>query len=347
MIQEWNYAHDADLTIGETHVSKTAKILLICLLVGLFILSILAIYFRAYIYDFIVNPSIELSESSIQLEVHSKFNPDEYIINKDEGYTYEVINSEINTDELSTYTVTYVSQNKVRENSIDLTVNVVDTTGPVIELETELLTLTRGEETENFNASKYLKSLTDNYCNREDIVIDFTTDIDWSKDSVQIIYLAKDTNNNETTKTMNIAVFADKEAIIEEYKKQQAEEEAKRREEERKKLAESQNNNSNAGNSSNSGNSSSNNSNSDKKSNKTTEAPKKETKPYINGVHNITVKVGSSPSDIYAKLLSGVSGSGTISVDASSVNPTVAGKYTATFTSSDGVTKTCTVTVKE
>ena len=140
MIQEWNYAHDADLTIGETHVSKTAKILLISLIVVLIILSGLAIYFRAYIYDYIVNPSVELSESSINLEVHSKFNPEEYITNINSGYTYEIEQNDINTDVLGEYVVTYNSKNKVRQNSIQLTVNVVDTTGPNIELTSDLLT---------------------------------------------------------------------------------------------------------------------------------------------------------------------------------------------------------------
>ena len=343
MIQEWNYAHDADLTIGETHVSKTAKILLISLIVGLIILSGLAIYFRAYIYDYIVNPSVELSDSSINLEVHSKFNPEEYITNINSGYTYEIEQNNINTDVLGEYVVTYNSKNKVRQNSIQLTVNIVDTTGPTIELTSDLLTLIRGKETENFNATNYLKSVTDNYCSNDEITIEFTTEIDWTKDSVQIIYSAKDPIGNETTKIMNIAVFEDKEAIIEEYKQQQAEEEAKRKEEEQKQREEAQKNNS----TNTSKDTSNDTSKKDTAKNNNTESEKKKTDPYIKGVHNITVKVDTSPADIYAKLIDGVSGSGTVSVDASNVNPTVAGKYTVTFSSSDGVTKTCTVTVKE
>ncbi len=355
MIQEWNYAHDADLTIGETHVSKTAKIILICLITALVILTGLAIYFRAYIYDYIVNPSVELTSKSINLEVHDKFDPDKYIANANSGYTYTIINGDIDTNTLNSYTVTYESKNKIRTNSIDLKVNVVDTTGPVIELvdnvanNDDILNLTKGKETENFNATSYLKSVTDNYCNKDDIKIEFTTDIDWSKNPVQIIYSAKDTKGNETTKVMNIVVLEDKEQIIDEYKQQLAEEEAKRQKEEEKRRKEeekvaqnnSDNNNSNKSSNNNSSNKSSN------SSNKSSGSSSKSSDPYISGVHDVSVKVGASPQDIYAKLIKGVSGSGTVSVDASNVNPTVAGKYTATFTSSDGVTKKCTVTVKE
>ena len=74
----------------------------------------------------------------------------------------------------------------------------------------------------------------------------------------------------------------------------------------------------------------------------TTKAP---SGAYINGVHDITVKVGTSPQEVLMKLVEGVYGSGYVSVDVSSVNTTVAGVYTATISSSDGVKKTAKVTI--
>jgi len=69
--------------------------------------------------------------------------------------------------------------------------------------------------------------------------------------------------------------------------------------------------------------------------------------PYIAGVHNITVRVGTSLADVASQLTSGVHGSGYVSLNYSSINLTTPGVYAATFTSSDGVTETATVTVIE
>lgn len=66
---------------------------------------------------------------------------------------------------------------------------------------------------------------------------------------------------------------------------------------------------------------------------------------FINGVHDITVKEGTGLQTIVSQLLEGVYGSGYVTMEYRKVNPTVAGVYTVTFSSSDGVTETCTVTV--
>lgn len=67
---------------------------------------------------------------------------------------------------------------------------------------------------------------------------------------------------------------------------------------------------------------------------------------YINGTHDITVSVGATPQEIMQLLTQGVYGSGSVMLDISQVNTTVAGTYSATFSSSDGVTITVKVYVK-
>ena len=65
MIQEWYYKGDADITIGEVHISNRARIILIILVISTVIVGGLGIYFRNYIYDYLVNPSIQLAERDI------------------------------------------------------------------------------------------------------------------------------------------------------------------------------------------------------------------------------------------------------------------------------------------
>ena len=62
-------------------------------------------------------------------------------------------------------------------------------------------------------------------------------------------------------------------------------------------------------------------------------------------VHNISVPMGTSFSSLSGQLMSGVHGSGYVSVSFSAVNLSYPGSYPVTFSSSDGVTKTATVTV--
>ena len=66
---------------------------------------------------------------------------------------------------------------------------------------------------------------------------------------------------------------------------------------------------------------------------------------YISGVHNVSVPQGTSFSSLSGQLMSGVHGSGYVSVSFSAVNLSYPGSYPVTFSSSDGVTKTATVTV--
>ena len=222
---EWNYAGEADITIGEVHISKTSKIILILLIIGIIAICGLAIYFRAYIYDYIANPSIVLTEKEVNIEVNSSFNPEEFIANDTSGYIYEIIGSDIDTSKLGTYTVTFNSKNRVKSNSIDLVVNIVDTTAPEITLIKDMDLLVRGKDTDNFNPKKYLKTVKDNYSDFDDIKIEYTTDIDFTKDTVQIIFTATDKAGNIGNKTLNLAIFDSREDLEFEQQKQQEEQE--------------------------------------------------------------------------------------------------------------------------
>lgn len=345
---EWNYAGDADITIGEVRISRTAKVILIILIIILCICMGASIYFRHYIFDFISNPQVVLSSNTITLEVNSELNPEKYIIGDTSAYTYTVdgLNT-VNTKKLGKYTITYNSKNLIKSNSVTLIIKVVDTTAPEITLTEDALKLVRGTDTDNFNAKNYLKEVKDNYSKAENIKIDFTNTLNFDNDEVEVLYSATDEAGNIATAKLSIIVVDSEDDLIADYEKQrQAEEEAKRQaEEESRQQEESKQQATEAP--------------TQKQTEAQTEAPTQETttkenkerkteaKPYIKGVKDITVSVGTSTSDIVSKLVSGVSGSGYVSCDYSSVNPTVAGTYPVYWSSDDGASATSYVTVKE
>ena len=208
-IVEWYYDGEADITIGETEISKTAKILLIALVIVLVILAGLGIYFRSYVYDYIVNPQPILKENEIFLEVYSPFDPNSYIITKDANrYTYSYT-GEVDPNTLGTYTITYTSTNSVRTNVSDLIVHIVDTTPPVLVLSRTEDELIRGDEgTQNFNPADYIESVSDNFSDTDDITISYSDTFDFSQSSVSVPYMVTDENNNSMTTTLNITVVS-------------------------------------------------------------------------------------------------------------------------------------------
>ena len=354
---EWNYAPDADITIGEQHISKTAKIILICLIIAIIVATGLGIYFRNYIYDFIADPQLILSENEVDLEVGTEFVPQNYIINENQGYEYTVegIDS-IKKDTLGDYQVVFISHNDVHEIQQVMTIHVKDTTAPNIELTEDMIMLTRGDDTKNFKPADYIKSVKDNYSKKENIKIDFTKSLDFTKDKVEVIYSATDEAGNMSTATLNIAVYDSFEEMEKERLRKEAEEKAKE-EKENKKTEEST---------------------TEKQTTEqytterrteteyqppeteyqppVTEAPTETQAPvteapvqqaYINGVHDISVSVESDFSSMVNQLISGVSGSGYVSCDYSSVNLQVPGTYPVYWSSDDGASATSYVTVYE
>lgn len=339
----WNYTGEADITIGEVRLSNTAKIILIILVLLLGTAAGLAIYFRSYIYDYIADPEIILSDKEVSIEVNNELNPEEYIINKDAGYTYTVEGVDaVNTKKLGEYSITYTSKNSVKSKTVNLKINVVDTTPPEITLTDDMLKLIRGDDTDKFNAKDYIAEVKDNYSKAEKILIEFTKDIDFDQDLVQVIYSATDEQGNQATKDLTIAVFDSEE----ELKKELAEESSEEQEEstEKQETTEKQ---------------------TEAQTQAQTQAPTTEyvppateapteaateapsSDPWISGVHDVTVAVGTDFGSMQASLISGVSGSGTVYCDYSSVNLTVAGTYPVYWSSDDGASATCYVTVTE
>ena len=235
---EWHYKGDADITIGEVKISKTAKIILIILIIAICAITGLAIYFRHYIYDFIANPQIILATNNVELQVYGEFNPEEYIINKGDGYEYTIEQlDDIDSSKLGTYKILYKSHNSVKEAEIEMTVNVVDTLPPEITLKKDFIFLTRGEETEKFEPKDYLVSVKDNYSPEDKIKVTYTENLNFDNDELAVIYSATDEAGNVATARLNIGVYESEEQRKkaeeeEELRKQKEEEELRKKQEE-------------------------------------------------------------------------------------------------------------------
>lgn len=326
----WEYGQEADLTIGEKKISNVAKIILIILVLGLIAAGVFGYLHRDYVLDYIRSPEVVLTTDKVDLEVGSKFDYKNYLSAEEYLDRYEITfpkNSDVDTSKLGTYTVEYKLKSLATENISTLVVNVVDTTAPVLKLKQTVLKLTRGEETKKFDAEKYIESVTDNYDKESDIDLQYTKTLDWSKDEVEVTYTAKDTSGNISTEKLTIVVNEpekEPEVVYVETPKETP-----------------TNNGTNQGGDTPTTNTPPENNYTPPA---TTTTPPSGS-PYINGVHDVTVKVGSDFSAMVNQLISGVQSSGYVSVDYSGVNLTSAGRYTATFSSDDGVTKTATVTV--
>ena len=263
-IQDWYYAGEADIVIGETPISNTAKIVLIILCVLLVAVIGTTIYFRHYIIDYIANPTVQLSTNEITLNVYDEFNPENYIANKEKISNVEYnINNTVNTSTLGDYTVTYESKNRVRTNTANLLVHVVDKIAPSIQLVNNgsVILVDNSDEINNFNPMNYILEVSDNY--DKNVKLDYNTPTKetfssaaQSKKAVAINYVATDSSGNIAQATLTVFVQLDYESIInnsgasqeeiEELQKQleeqqrQLEEQQKQIDEQKKELEEKQ-----------------------------------------------------------------------------------------------------------
>lgn len=424
-IVEWYYNGEADLTIGEAKISNVAKgILVLLVLVFIAIISI-GIYFRNQIYDYISNPSIVLSQNEVTIGIGDEFNPEQYVILNNPNVK-RVIYPDIELIDFSIegeYILTYLSYNSIYENKNSLKLSVIDNKPPVIKLKNDVLILTRGEDTKNFDPLDQIEDYYDNYTSKDQLKLKYTETFNWSNDIVQVTYIVTDnkgltgqatliisvndpadhihewddgiitteaTTDHDGVKTftcktcgeiMNIPIpQLPPEPIVPDPPNQggtsqppqhthswdngtitkqptcteqgtrtymcngcgQTKNEAIAKISHDYKLINTVDAQvgkdgykeyrcSSCGNT----------------YKETIPAKQKPTEPYINGVHDITVKIGISFQEFIQQLTSGVQGSGYVSVNYAQVNLTVPGKYTVTFTSDDGITKTCIVTVIE
>ena len=244
-VVEWHYAHDADISLGEVHISKVAKIILISLCCLLVVGIGLTIYFRNYIIDSIANPRIQLTTSEKTIEVFDDFNALDYVADADvlNKVEYE-INGEVDPNTVGTYVIEYISKNKAKTNTATLTVNVVDTTPPTIVLANNgaIQIVRDSDEYNNFNPLDYVLSCSDNY--DENPLLSFAPTklvADEQTSEAKIDFSAVDTANNRTSATLTVFILENYETQLQnEQDAAEIEELQKLLEEQRKQLEEQQ-----------------------------------------------------------------------------------------------------------
>lgn len=310
-MKKWYYYKRADITIGEKQIKNYALYVLLILIFAISGIGLIGYQYRVELYDYVVNPSIVLTQKEVTVEVGEKVDLTKYFVKGNDRVEVDIPEPP-NTDKLGEYTVEYVSRNKVRENKTELKIKVVDTTAPTITLTQDSVVLTRDVDTQTFNAKNYIASVKDNYDKDEDIKVEYPTSFDFSKDSIECTYTATDKSGNTSTKTLVIAV-KDKPVEIEKPVEQPSYTQPSYTEPSYNQPSQPSYNSS----------------------------PSTD----IVGVHPISVPVGTDFGTISGMLTSGVSSGYNIHVDYSSVNTTVAGTYTVTFTNTAGTSVSTTVTI--
>lgn len=314
-VKYWQSDRKADITLGEVKISNIAKIILSILVVSLIIGTILVIVNRKYVYDAIANPKVLLNTKEVTLSVNKdEFNYKNYLINEKYPKRYKLIypkNKDVNTHKIGTYKVKYKLKHIAGTSENILVVHVKDTTAPEITLTNSSVSITESEKG-SFNAASYISSVTDNYDKNLTVDNVKVDPINWSS-STKVIYRIKDSSGNEGTKELIVTV--------------------------------SPNSTPSSSSSSASSSSSRSSSSASRSSGSSARSSSGGGGAYISGVHNISVPQGTSFSSLSGQLMSGVHGSGYVSVSFSAVNLSYPGSYPVTFSSSDGVTKTATVTV--
>lgn len=73
--------------------------------------------------------------------------------------------------------------------------------------------------------------------------------------------------------------------------------------------------------------------------------PEKTSESFLSGVRDISVPLGTSISDIVFKLSTGITSSSDVSINYANVNTTARGEYTVVYTNTEGIKKSCVVTI--
>lgn len=314
--QYWQSDRKADITLGEVKISNVAKIILFVLIISLVVGTILIALNRKFVYDAIANPKVLLNTKEVTLSVNKDdFNYKNYLINEKYPKRYKLIypkNKDVNTHKIGTYKVKYKLKHFAGTSENILVVHIKDTTAPEITLTNSSVSITESEKS-SFNAASYISSVTDNYDKNLTVDNVKVDSINWSS-STKVIYRIKDSSGNEGTKELIVTVSSNSTPAS---------------------------SSSSAASSSSSRSSAS----SSRSSGGSARSSGGGGGAYISGVHNVSVPQGTSFSSLSSQLMSGVHGSGYVSVSFSAVNLSYPGSYPVTFSSSDGVTKTATVTV--
>lgn len=240
---KWNYAGQADVTYGEVKASPIPKIVLFLSISLVLSACILAFIFRDTLYDLIMNPKIMLTQYEVDIMYQSEFDPLIYIdrdntleyesfMNNDESYTYDIENT-VDTNVIGDYIVKYNSNNKVKTNTIELTVHVKDMEPPNIVLinpitntelsktktgEYDALIIVRDENsdsdklgTNSWLSSDYIKmNVSDNYSDNINISYPDIPDFGNKNDGTiikPIEYSATDEIGNTNTITLSLVIM--------------------------------------------------------------------------------------------------------------------------------------------
>ena len=314
--QYWQSDRKADITLGEVKISNVAKIILFVLIISLVAGTILIALNRKFVYDAIANPKVLLNTKEVTLSVNKDdFNYKNYLINEKYPKRYKLIypkNKDVNTHKIGTYKVKYKLKHFAGTSENILVVHIKDTTAPEITLTNSSVSITESEKS-SFNAASYISSVTDNYDKNLTVDNVKVDSINWSS-STKVIYRIKDSSGNEGTKELIVTVSSNSTPAS-------SSSSAASSSSSRSSASSSRSNGGSARSSGGGGGA------------------------YISGVHNVSVPQGTSFSSLSSQLMSGVHGSGYVSVSFSAVNLSYPGSYPVTFSSSDGVTKTATVTV--
>lgn len=334
--EQWEYGQQADITIGEKKVSKAPKIILGVLVAFLLSSLVLGYFYREEVYAYLVNPHATLKQETVELEVGDKIDLKSFVLNDYKNQVEVEIPKEMEMNHPGEFDFIYKSKNALNEKEMKLKVVVKDKIKPVIELKNDLLVLERGEATDKFDIKAQVKDYLDNYSKKEKLEVIYPEKPDFSKPEAELVYKVKDESGNEGEAKLRLVINdKPKEVIKEVIKEVKVEVPTQTQTTPAPSRTQTQTT-----------------------ARPSTPAPApapaptpapapRPAQPFINGVRNHTVKVGTSIQSIASLVSSGVSGSGYISVDFSSVNTTVPGSYPVRFSSSDGVNKTATITVVE
>lgn len=231
-IQEWNYRGNADIAFGDIKINPLPKLIAIFTFLGVTTITVLAIVFRQSLSDLIMNPQVILADSTVNVEVYSEFDPNQFILGNAELVT-NIDVSNVDTSDLGTFEVVYSSKNSMSSMDQILTVNVVDSTVPVILLKTDEnselnIQLKDGQyvaqvvvndpRVADFDPSDYIDLVLDNYNSLDDISLDWSRKLDFTKvDDLTVVYGATDKAGNLGNTTLNIHIVEQTDAERLEY----------------------------------------------------------------------------------------------------------------------------------
>ncbi len=189
----------------EIKQKRIKKILLIIVAaMALILLVVVGLFSRDKIKRYLQPLEITLKDESIEVDYRAAFDPKDYIEDYTEAEEVQLsMDSNVDTNELGLYRVTYMLDNGIRHISKTLQVKVVDKEAPVITLRETNVSMYR---TDQFSCEAYVQSAADN------VDGDLTksvkcSSIDTSKDTQTVTYTVEDSQHNaaEATLTLNLS----------------------------------------------------------------------------------------------------------------------------------------------